>query len=283
MSDLPAVISAEAAAAGDYVWCDVRWYMDGRSGHEAYLAGHVEGAIFVSLDDHLAAPASREEGRHPLPTAQQFARSLGELGISEHDEVVAYDDLGGFSAARFVWMLRAIGQSAALLDGGLAAATPMGSAVAGELPGVVGELSTVAVTRPAVKVPVREWPSELLADADLTAAAAVVIDARATERYRGDVELVDARPGHIPGAVNLPWEGNLDGDGRFLDPARLRERFRAVGEETIIYCGSGVSACHNLLALEHAGLDAAMRLYPGSWSQWSAQPERPAELGDRAN
>ena len=322
-TQLPPVIAPTAAAAGDYVWCDVRWYLDGRSGYDAYRAGHIDGAIFVDLDAHLAAPPTQTAGRHPLPEPQRFAQSLGELGISADDQVVAYDDAGGMSAGRLVWMLRALGTSAALLDGGLPAWVEDGC----------GELSTEPVSRPHTTVPMREWPAELLADADLTAAQAqassaqagldqpnpgqasptapVVVDARSAERYRGEVEPVDARPGHIPGALNLPWNGNLDSHGRFLSPADLRERFEGVGifaanpaaadpaqaksaqaksaptsptqanpaAAPVMYCGSGVSACHNLLALEHAGLGTTAKLYPGSWSQWSAQPERPAELG----
>ncbi len=262
----------------------MRWYVDGRSGYDAYLAGHIDGAIFVDLDKDLADPPSEQQGRHPLPSAKKFAQTLGELGISEHDLIVAYDDGGGFSAGRFVWMMRALGYQAALLDGGLQAWP--------------GELSSSPTKRPPTEVPVREWPAAQLADADYTAANAksvVLGDARPPARFRGEVEPLDARPGHIPGAVNLSWDENLDSKGRFLSPEKLRQRFENVGigsatnvasdenppdAAPIMYCGSGVSACHNLLALEHAGLDVGARLYPGSWSQWSAQLERPAELGE---
>ena len=282
-NSLPPIISPEQAAAGsdagnDYVWCDVRWYLDGRSGYDAYLAEHIDGAIFVDLDEHLADPPSKQQGRHPLPSGKKFAQTLGELGISEHDLIVAYDDAGGVSAGRCVWMLRTLGYQAALLDGGLQAWP--------------GELSSSPTKRPPTEVPVREWPADLLADADYTAAHAhsvVLADARPLERFRGEVEPMDARPGHIPGAVNLAWDGNLDSEGRFLSSEELRQRFESVGissatssteDAPIMYCGSGVSACHNLLALEHAGLNVGARLYPGSWSQWSAQPDRPAEQGD---
>ena len=199
---------------------------------------------------------------------------------------MAYDDQGGMAAGRLVWMLRALGQPAALLDGGLAA----WSAVSG------GQLERGDEVRPATVVPVRPWPAELLASADTTGraaatGAAVVLDARAPERYRGEVEPIDARPGHVPGARNAPFAANLDpATGRFRPAEELRLAFEATGvtfgadgAEVIVYCGSGVSACHDLLALEAAGLPPGRaRLYPGSWSQWAADPARPAALGDEA-
>jgi thiosulfate/3-mercaptopyruvate sulfurtransferase len=278
---LPPVIAVgELEDLDDPVLADVRWYLDGRSGHAAYLAGHVPGAIFVDLDEHLAAAPSAD-GRHPLPTSQRFAASLGRLGVAESDTVVAYDDTGGMVAARLVWMLRSLGQQAALLDGGIWCWP--------------GALDTAATFRPAVEVPARPWPDDLLADADAVtravASGVAVVDARAAERYRGDVEPVDARAGHIPGAANVPFATNLGPDGRFLSPDELRCRYATVGivagpdrppadveGRPILYCGSGVSACHGLLAVERAGLGRA-RLYAGSWSAWSADPFRPVATG----
>lgn len=251
------------------VVADVRWYLDGRSGREAFDGGHLPGAVFVDLDRWLAGPPSTTEGRHPLPSPEVFADGAGRLGIGDATPVVAYDDARGGSAARLVWMLRATGGPAALLDVGLRAWDEPLSRVS---PVVVPTTRTV-----------RGWPRQRLADADAVADAVrrgrIVIDARAPERYAGDVEPVDARAGHVPGAVNLPFAGNVDDTGRFLEAEALRTRYAAVGVDDdhppIVYCGSGVTACQALLALEHAGLPAG-RLYAGSWSQWSADPGRPS-------
>lgn len=247
---------------------DVRWYLDGRSGREAYEAGHLPGAVYVELGEVLAAPPSDAEGRHPLPDPNGFAAGLGELGIDEHATVVGYDDAGGAIAGRLVWMLRSLGQPAALLDGGLTA-----------WPGPLetGPSPVRASRSPAA----RPWPVELLATAEEVAAGqALLIDARDPARFAGGPDPVDPRSGHIPGARSAPAAGNLDAGGRIRGPHELRRRFAAAGVDgarpVISYCGSGVSACLNLLALEHAGLPAG-RLYPGSWSQWSRDPDRPVE------
>jgi len=274
---LPPIIEAERAASiGDVVWCDVRWYLDGADGHEAYVAEHIHGAIFIDLDRHLAAAPSPTQGRHPMPTAAAFARSLGELGIARDDPVVAYDDCQGVPAGRFVWMLRALGHDAALLDGGLD--HWRGPRARGE------------EVRDPVEYPTTEWP-DLFVDADTTASLAsstnaIVVDARTPERFRGDIEPIDARAGHIPGAINVPYAGNLDSDGRFLPKPKLRERFAAAGiddtvtGEVVNYCGSGVSACHNMLAMEHVGISPpAAKLYPGSWSAWSGDRARRVATG----
>jgi len=254
----------------DAALCDVRWYLDGRSGREAYEAGHLPGAVFVDLDRDLTAPPSTTQGRHPLPTAEAFAAALGALGVGPDDAVVAYDDSGGMSAGRLVWMLRVLGQPAALLDGGIGAWD--------------GPLEAGSATRPPVECPVRPWPDGAFAGIEEVAAAAaggIVLDARAPERYRGEVEPVDPRAGHVPGARNAPFAANLGDGGRFRSPDDLRAHYEelGVGEAAgvVAYCGSGVSACHDLLAMEHAGLGRG-RLYVGSWSQWSATG-RPAATG----
>ena len=252
------------------VLADVRWYLDGRSGRAAYDAGHLPGAVFVDLDRWLAAPASPEAGRHPLPDPAVFAEGMAGLGIGDDDPVLAYDDAGGVVAARLVWMLRATGHPAALLDGGLTAHE--------------GPLETDADPRPRASFTARPWPADRLADIDDAADPGnVVLDARDPARYRGETEPVDPRPGHIPGARNLPVRANVDDDGRLLPVGELRRRFAQAGvtdgSSVVSYCGSGVTACHNLLALEHAGLGPG-RLYAGSWSQYSADPDRPAALGD---
>jgi thiosulfate/3-mercaptopyruvate sulfurtransferase len=248
---------------------DVRYYLDGRPGRAAYDAGHIPGAIFVDLHDALAAEPSPQDGRHPFPTPEHFAAQLGALGIGDDDAVVAYDDTGGMMAARLVWMLRAIGAPAALLDGGIQAWD--------------SPLETQPANRPPQTRAARPWPADRLAGIDEVAATtAPLLDARAAARFRGDEEPLDPRAGHIPGARNVSTADNLAANGRFLARDQLRERFERAGvnagETPIAYCGSGVSACHLLLAIEHAGLGTG-RLYPGSWSQWSADPRRPAEKG----
>jgi thiosulfate/3-mercaptopyruvate sulfurtransferase len=250
---------------------DVRWYLDGRSGRAAYDAGHLPRAVFIDLDTVLAGAPGPAAGRHPLPEPAEFAAALGALGIGDGDTVIAYDDAGGVTAARLGWMLRAIGHEAAVLDGGLAAWP--------------GPLETNATTRPSTTFTARPWPADLLASIeDAASPDNVVLDARARERYRGEVEPVDPRAGHIPGARSFPCRENLDPAGRLLREAELRARLGAIGVEVdtavVSYCGSGVNACHNLLVLEHLGLGRG-RLYPGSWSQWSSDPARPAAIGDR--
>ena len=260
-----------AAHRSELVLADVRWYLDGRPGRAEYDRGHLPGAVFVELEDWLAAPASPQEGRHPLPDPEVFARGMGELGIGDGDTVVAYDDQGGVVAARLVWMLRATGREAALLDGGI---------VAWE-----GPLETEPARRAPADFTARPWPAAALASAaDAADRANAVIDARQRERYVGDApDPVDPRPGHIPGARSLPAREHLGEDGRLLPREELRRRFAAAGVDgsrpVVSYCGSGVTACHNLIALEHAGLGTG-RLYAGSWSQWSSDPSRPAETGD---
>ncbi|MBG0563385.1 sulfurtransferase [Actinoplanes aureus] len=266
----PVVDEQWVRAQGDaVVLADVRWYLDGRSGRAAYQKGHLPGAVFIDLDTALARPASPAEGRHPLPDPETFAEAMAEAGIGDQDPVIAYDDAGGVVAARLVWLLRVIGHDAALLDGGLQAFS--------------GELTTEAPVRPPATFTARNWPADRLASLDEAAnGPGVVLDARDHSRFRGDAEPVDPRPGHIPGARNLPCRENVDADGRFLPVERLRERFAAVGADgttdVISYCGSGVTACHNLIALEHAGLGTG-RLFPGSWSQYS-HTDRPAAVGD---
>ena len=267
----PIVTVEELAGRTDVVLCDVRWYLDRTPGRNKYNEGHIPGSIFVDLDEHLATLPRKSEGRHPLPAAASFAASLGSLGISHEDPVVAYDDSGGMSAGRLVWMLRVLGHDAALLDGGLQ--------------GWTGELETLPRVRDAVDHPIREWPTELFADADAAALAGndpsqVLIDARSPDRFSGENEPVDPKAGHIPGAINLPFSQNLSPDGFFESPEQLRQRFENAGctegSATVMYCGSGVSACNNLLAFEHAGLGKAL-LYAGSWSQWSNGADRPVE------
>ncbi|WP_052667271.1 sulfurtransferase [Nitriliruptor alkaliphilus] len=264
---------AELRAARPPVVADVRWALDGSEGHHTYVAGHLPGAVYVDLETDLSGPATVRDGRHPLPSPERFAQALGARGIGDGDRVVAYDVLGGVVAARLVWLLRAIGHDAAVLSGG-PAAWP-------------GPLERGEVTRPAtVRTPV-PWPETRLADADAVAVAAtsgevVVLDAREGPRFRGEHEPVDARPGHVPGARNLPTSTLLSADGRLCDAAAIRVQAEQVGaleasEGVVAYCGSGVTACFDLLALETIGIRG--RLFPGSWSAWAADPARPASTG----
>lgn len=267
------------------VVADVRWYLDGRSGRDAFHAGHIAGAVFVDLDEWLAGPPSAAEGRHPLPDPERFARGMSEAGIGDGTTVVAYDDAGGVIAARLVWMLRALGEDAAVLDGGITG-----------WPGELGAGATVAGRRAAPRVDAtftaRSWPASALASIDETQAraadgSALVLDARTADRFAGETEPVDARAGHIPGARNLSVRDHIGGDGRLRDLDELRARFAqlglapggaASGSDVIAYCGSGVTACHELLVLEHAGLGRG-RLFPGSWSQYAADAQRPLATG----
>lgn len=255
----------------DVAVCDVRWYLDDRSGRAAYDAGHIPGAVFVDLEADLCGTPGGTRGRHPLPEPDAFAAAMGRLGISDRDTVVGYDDAGGAVAARLVWMLRVTGHDAALLDGGLDAWD--------------GDLTTEPSPRSPAAFTSVPWPASRLADADLVARLAAdphaaVVDARDADRYRGEHEPVDPRAGHIPGAVNAPYRGNLDPrTGRFRRPDHLRVRYAEIGatggRDIAVYCGSGVTACHDLIALELAGIIDA-RLFAGSWSGWSADPEQPA-------
>lgn len=252
------------------VLADVRFYLDGRSPRAAYEAGHLPGAVYVDLERWLAAPASPGEGRHPLPSPETFAAGMSTCGIGDDTTVVAYDDAGGVIAARLVWMLRVLGHEAALLDGGL-------DAWDGPL-----EITEVPVSPTAFTA--RPWPCDRLTSADEAAAPEnVTIDARQRERFAGAPDGVDPRAGHIPGARSLPCREHLGDDGRLLPVDVLRHRLAAVGIDgttpVVSYCGSGVTACHNLLVLEHAGLGPG-RLYPGSWSQWSHDASRPVATGD---
>jgi thiosulfate/3-mercaptopyruvate sulfurtransferase len=266
----PVVSTVPASTDRHVVVADVRWYLDGRSGREAYEACHLPGAVWIDLDNDLAAhDRTPADGRHPFPSSEQFADAMSSRGITNDSIVIAYDDSGGLSAGRLVVMLRMLGVDAALLDGGLTAWTGPVERGWNQPPRSV--FSRVA------------WPANRLATADDVAAHDdVVIDARSLERFSGEVAQIDPRPGHIPGARSAPWAAVLDASSCFLTPAGLRQHFSALGitatSDPIAYCGSGVSACMNIIAAELAGV-AVARLFVASWSGWSSDPDRPAELG----
>jgi thiosulfate/3-mercaptopyruvate sulfurtransferase len=257
---------------------DTRFYLDpSRRGRDAYRAGHIPGAVFLDMDEDLSAPGGGRGlpvGRHPWPSEEHVARVMGAAGIDPGVRVVAYDDNAGGSAARLWYLLRAHGHDAvAVLDGGLAKWTAEGRPLTTEEPRVE-PVRFEGRLRPGFVVS----KGEMIRDQ----AHRLVLDARAAERYRGESEPVDPRAGHIPGARNAPWMDNLTpGKTPSFRPAgELRERYRALGaegREPVVYCGSGVTACHDLLALHLAGLRGT--LYAGSWSEWSSDPERPAATG----
>jgi thiosulfate/3-mercaptopyruvate sulfurtransferase len=255
---------------------DCRFALNDESwGEREYMAGHIPGAVFAHLGHDLAAPLTGTNGRHPLPEPAAVAKTFGRLGIGDGVQVVTYDQDAGMYASRLWWMLKWLGHDAvAVLDGGLAKWTAEGR------PTVPGVSARVA----------REFRIALRADMTRSAdevspligrAGWRLLDARAPERYRGETEPIDKVAGHIPSAVNHPFKSNMSAAGTFNTPDELRRAFETslagvAPDHTVCYCGSGVTACHNLLALEHAGLHGA-KLYGGSWSEWSADPNRPIE------
>jgi thiosulfate/3-mercaptopyruvate sulfurtransferase len=259
----------ERLGAPDLRLFDVRWWLsDLAKGRRDYAAAHLPGAAFVDLDADLSAPAG--PGRHPLPSPAVFAARMAELGLDDDSDVVVYDDAGGAVAARLWWMLDDLGHpSVGVLDGGIAAWTAIG-----------GPLTAAVTSYPVGRLTLRGHWARTIGRDELAARLGSVslIDARAPERYRGDIEPVDAVPGHIPTAASLPTAGNLGPDGRFLEPDALRARFEAVGDEVVSSCGSGVNACHNILAMRVAGLPDSL-LYPGSYSDW-AGTGMPIATGD---
>jgi thiosulfate/3-mercaptopyruvate sulfurtransferase len=261
------------------VVADVRWYLDpARRGRDAWRAGHLPGAIFLDVDDDLSAPGGGRglpAGRHPWPSEGQVARVAGAAGIGPGVRVVAYDDASGSVAARLWYLLRAHGhEDVAVLDGGIAKWRA-------ECRPVTADVLPVTLAAFAGRL----QPGFVIDKAALVAAhrRRLVLDARAAERYRGETEPIDPRAGHLPGAKSAPWTGNLTSDPVpvFLPPAALRRRYEGLGaarQEPVVYCGSGVNACHDLLALHLAGLRGT--LYAGSWSEWSSDPSLPLATGE---
>ncbi|MFD8884889.1 sulfurtransferase [Streptomyces erythrochromogenes] len=277
MTAKTAILSAaelrnELAGARPPVLLDVRWQLGGPDQRPAYEAGHLPGAVYVDLDRELAGPAG-SGGRHPLPDPEAFGAAMRRAGVPADAPVVVYDGAQGWAAARAWWLLRWTGHpNVRVLDGGLAAWTAAG-----------GELTAERVI--PVEGDFKPTPGALgLLDADAAALRAregVLLDARAGERYRGEVEPIDPVGGHIPGALSAPTTENVGPDGRFLPADALRARFEALGASegtpVGVYCGSGVSGAHEVLALKVAGIDSD--LYAGSWSHWCADPARPVATG----
>lgn len=262
-----------------WVVVDCRFTLtDPGAGRRAYAAGHIPGARYAHLDQDLSGTLGPRTGRHPLPDPRLLAQRLGAWGIDASKQVVVYDDSFGAIAARLWWLLRWLGhESVALLDGGCSKWLREGRPVTVEPP-VVQATAFTARVNPTLRVEA-DFVEQARRDA-----AFVVLDARAEERFRGDVEPLDKVAGHIPGAVNAPYEDNLDVGGEFLSAEELRERCLdllggVVPDQAIHTCGSGVTACHNVLAMEHAGLPGA-KLYAGSWSEWITDPDRPVATGE---
>lgn len=277
-----ALVSAERLAEhlDDPTWrlFDCRFDLgDPEYGEEAFIAGHIRGARYLDLNRDLAAPLGPVTGRHPLPDAQSFARLLERYGVDANTQVVVYDQGSAAYAARLWWMLRWLGHAGvAVLDGGLAAWQRHGGVL--ETAAAHGRSARFQVAVQADTAVAADEILPLLARGDL------LIDARAAERYSGAQEPIDPVAGHIPGAVNLPFAGNLGVGGLFRSPVELRARFEAIlqgraPDRVIHMCGSGVTACHNVLAMEIAGLSGS-RLYPGSWSEWIKDPLRPVISGN---
>lgn len=261
-----------------YVIVDCRFRLDDPGwGGQEYAKAHIPGARYANLDRDLSGARNGTNGRHPLPDVAALVDTLGRLGIQNGVQVVAYDQDNGMYASRLWWLLRYMGHDAvAVLDGGFAKWTAEARTTA---PGVEGRPAAAFAGAPR---------REMMVDAAGVARAAAspqttLVDARAPQRFRGDVEPLDAVAGHIPGAKNYFFQQNLDAHGTFQSPEALRAQLQAViGDvdpvEVVCYCGSGVTACHNLLALEHAGLPGA-KLYPGSWSEWCSDTNRPVAKG----
>jgi len=274
-SDLHRALETGAFADGGPVRVlDVRWRLDQPDGRPAYRAGHIPGAQYVDLDHDLATHGAPTEGRHPLPSIETLQAAARRWGIDDGDTVVVYDDLKNMSSARAWWLLRHAGvRDVRLLDGALRAWIDAGFAQED------GDAATPASG--GIHLTYGSMPSLALDEVAAFADEALLLDARAGERYRGEVEPIDPRAGHVPGAVSAPTTENVGEDGRFRGPDELRSRFRMLGAEdgmaVGVYCGSGVTAAHQAVALTLAGFTP--HVFPGSWSQWSNHPELPVATG----
>ncbi len=258
----------------DLVVVDCRFLLNSPElGESAYISAHIPGAVFAHLERDLSGPPSEDRGRHPLPSTSDMCQLFGRLGIDSDSQVVAYDDINGPIAARLWWMLRYMGHDAvAVLDSGWTGWLDAGLPVQGGW-----EVNSYRLFK---GVPRTDW----LVHAEQVSEVPLLIDSRSPDRFRGENETLDFKPGHIPGAINYFYEENWTARSGFKEPEMLARQFKVVigtvdPAEVVFYCGSGVTACNNLLAMFHAGLGNA-RLYAGSWSDWITQPDRPIELGE---
>jgi thiosulfate/3-mercaptopyruvate sulfurtransferase len=276
--ELGAHLRGARPTEGPWAIVDCRFDLNNSTwGREQYLASHIPGAVYVDLNTDLAGDRTGRNGRHPLPSADALAAAFGRLGLSRDVQIVVYDQDTGLFASRMWWSLRYLGHDAvALLDGGWA------KWVREERPTAAGE----ETRPPTVFTPAPRADYHLTVD-DVAARVGdgktLLVDARGPERFEGREEPLDRVAGHIPGAANHFYKWNLAADGTMLPPEELRPKFDALlrgtpAGDAVMYCGSGVSACHNLLAMEHAGLSGTA-LYAGSWSEWSSDPGRPVETG----
>lgn len=252
---------------------DVRWQLGDPNGLEHYREGHLPGSVYVDLDTELAAPATAEEGRHPLPDIDDLQTAARRWGVGFDSRVVVYDDWEGKAAARAWWLLRWAGISeVTILDGGLGAWKAAGMRISSG--NATPRVGTVVLSEGHLPT------ADVDAVAALDTESTLLLDARGPERYRGESEPVDPRPGHIPGAVNAPTGANVGPDGTFKSADELRDRFQQLGadrRDVVVYCGSGVTAAHQIAALASIGIDAT--LFPGSYSQWSGDASREVEVG----
>lgn len=274
--ELAKLLEAAANGGARVRVLDVRWSLGGSPGRPLYESGHIPGAVYVDLETELARKGEAHEGRHPLPTAEDFQTAACGWGLNDGDAVVVYDDWNSQAAVRAWWLLRYMGApNVRVLDGALSAWTIAGYSLA------TGTADMENVMPGMISLSAGHEPLLSADDAASLAHNGVLLDARPAERYRGEVERMDPRAGHIPGALSAPTPGNLDDTGHFLDPAALRERFEALGVRVDravgVYCGSGITATHNALALTIAGFRPA--LFAGSWSAWANQPGRPVATG----
>nr|WP_235856862.1 sulfurtransferase [Occultella glacieicola] len=275
-AELQDLLGSDGAAR--LVVLDVRWSLAEPDGRRFYIAGHIPGAQYVDLDGDLSGPPAPEAGRHPLPEVADLEAAARRWGIDDGDTVVVYDDSGGTAAARAWWLLRWGGiADVRILDGGLAAWHGIGGILEDGAVGV--DPGGVRLSAGGMPVADAARVAELADRPD--GAGAVLLDARAAERYSGANEPIDPRAGHIPGARSAPTDANLTEDLTFRPAEQLRERFALAGVapdvEVVVYCGSGVTAAHEVAALASIGVPAT--LYPGSWSQWSADSDRPVATG----